>query len=404
MKKSWLVQGAGDAISDGFPWLGRRTRQAKVLRVSFELDEGDLHSRLEMAKHQSDNMDIVFSWPSGDEGLQLAERAIVEKGYQVIIFDTFLPLIPQDGIFKINEYGDTTFYLKWRLLGKKHGAAIVGTWHEGKTPREDFMLAGIGSAGMIGQADCVISIDAKRGESCGRLLVGGNHGMDAVIPFTFEDGVFTLDEVEASNYLFSRDEAATIAALTDHPDRVHDGRRGAGHGQERRGRQEVPGPSPGQGNGLPTKTGDIPPVKRTNGQFRTNPDLSEGDNRNSRTHTYRRCVQFLPLVCLEQRGRRNVSRVLELMTYAEYLQSDHWRETRAAAIARAHRCALCSYRGSRLKCITERTSGPVKGNRDISACLARNVTRPTNWACRSSRERRPRPTSDDRFDQSGRKE
>ncbi len=83
LKKSWLVQGAGDAISDGFPWVGRRTRQAKVLWVSFELDEGDLHSRLQTAKHQSDNMDIVFSWPSGDQGLQLAERAIVEKGYQV---------------------------------------------------------------------------------------------------------------------------------------------------------------------------------------------------------------------------------------------------------------------------------------------------------------------------------
>ncbi len=82
------------------------------------------------------------------------------------------------------------------------------------------MLTGFGSAGMIGQADCVISIDAKRGELCGRLLVGGNHGMDAVIPFTFEDGVFTLwtrQKLQPTGS--SPDEAATIAALTDHPDR-----------------------------------------------------------------------------------------------------------------------------------------------------------------------------------------
>ena len=107
LKKSWLLQQAGDAIAEGFPWLGRRTLQAKVLWVSFELDDGDLHDRLNTAKHLSDNMDILYSWPSGDEGLELAERAITERGYRVIIFDTFLPLLPQDGLFKINEYGDT---------------------------------------------------------------------------------------------------------------------------------------------------------------------------------------------------------------------------------------------------------------------------------------------------------
>ena len=80
------------------------------------------------------------------------------------------------------------------------------------------MLAGIGSAGMNAQADSVISIDAKRGDSCGRLLVGGNHAPDSVIPFTFEDGIFLLDEKELTGDRLTRDEEATVAALTDHPE------------------------------------------------------------------------------------------------------------------------------------------------------------------------------------------
>jgi 5-methylcytosine-specific restriction endonuclease McrA len=36
------------------------------------------------------------------------------------------------------------------------------------------------------------------------------------------------------------------------------------------------------------------------------------------------------------------SRILQYMSYIEYLQTPHWKETRAAAIARAGgRCALC---------------------------------------------------------------
>ena len=33
--------------------------------------------------------------------------------------------------------------------------------------------------------------------------------------------------------------------------------------------------------------------------------------------------------------------VLRFQTYQEYLQGEHWREARAAAIARSPRCALC---------------------------------------------------------------
>jgi 5-methylcytosine-specific restriction endonuclease McrA len=38
--------------------------------------------------------------------------------------------------------------------------------------------------------------------------------------------------------------------------------------------------------------------------------------------------------------------LLGFLSYAEYLQTDHWRETRAAALERAAgRCALCDRTG-----------------------------------------------------------
>ena len=198
MGKTFLLLQAADAIAEGAPFLGRRTTMAKVLYVGFELDELDASERFKGMHQLSENAFIVHSWPAEEEGLGLAERVIREYGFQVIIFDTFLPLLPPPSTFEINGYGDSTLYLKWRLRGKRTGTAFVASWHEGKSPRDDYMLSAIGSTGMVGQADSVVSIDRKRGDSTGKLLIGGNHAPESAIPFFFENGIFTLAEGEAA--------------------------------------------------------------------------------------------------------------------------------------------------------------------------------------------------------------
>jgi hypothetical protein len=216
--KSFLLSQMADSIGDGFPILGRRTIQAKVLFISFELDELDTHERLQAARQISDNAYIVHSWPAEEKGLELAERAIKEYGFQVLIFDTFLPLLPPPSSFEINGYGDSTIYLKWRLMAKRLGAAIVASWHEGKTARDDYMLNAIGSTGMVGQADCIISIDRKRGDPAGKLWIGGNHVAESMIPFIFENGLFVLSEGDAAGDRLTQDEEKTLTALQDHPE------------------------------------------------------------------------------------------------------------------------------------------------------------------------------------------
>ncbi len=218
MGKSYFLMQMADCIAAGAPFLGRNTRKAKVLYVAFELDELDTSERFKAMLPLSENAHLVHSWPTEEAGLELAERAIVECGYNVLVFDTFLPLLPPASAFEINGYGDSTLYLKWRLLGKRHGAAIVASWHEGKSPRDDYMLNAIGSTGMVGQADCIISIDRKRGDTAGKLWIGGNHAAESAIPFTFENGIFALAEGPAAVDRLTPDEEKTVIALQGHPE------------------------------------------------------------------------------------------------------------------------------------------------------------------------------------------
>jgi len=219
MGKSWLLLHLADSIAEGQPFLGRQVIRAKVLYVAFELDEQDTNERFRaMGRRLSENAYIQHFWPAEDKGFDLAEKAITEYGFKVIIFDSFLPLLPATSVFDINGYGDSTFYLRWRLLGKRNGAAIVASWHEGKSPRDDFMLNSIGSTGMVGQADCVVSIDRKRGDSGGKLWIGGNHAPDTAVPFFFENGIFSLAEGQGAVEHLSTEEERTLAVLDNHPE------------------------------------------------------------------------------------------------------------------------------------------------------------------------------------------
>jgi len=215
--KSFLLMQLLNAIAEGREFLGRKTTQAKVLYVSFELDEGDTSDRFKRMLPLSDNAYLLHTWSSGEAAMVDAERAIRDLGFGVLVFDNFLPMIPKDRDFEVNEYGDSDFYLKWRLLGKRNSAAIVASWHTGKTDREDFFLNPIGSAGMVAQADCLITIDRKRGHPEGKLFVGGNHAKDAVLPVVFEDGMFQLGEGTATLDRLTPEEERTLEVLAKHP-------------------------------------------------------------------------------------------------------------------------------------------------------------------------------------------
>jgi len=217
MYKSFLMAAIADAIGEGKSLLGRATTKAPVLFVSFELDERDLTDRFRSMPPLSENVRVMHTW-NLDDPLSECERAMRDHGFKVVCFDTFLPLIPQDGVFKVNEYGDTRLYLQYRMMAKRHEAAILASWHEGKAPRDDFMLAAIGSTGMVGQADCVISIDRRRGDTSGKILIGGNHAPESAIPFMFDNGMFIPGESREAIDRLTPTEVKVVKALEKNPE------------------------------------------------------------------------------------------------------------------------------------------------------------------------------------------
>jgi len=226
-KTAFLLQLA-DAIAEGNEFLGMKTEKTKVLYVSFELDEHDLNERFRRMIPRSENASILFTWPAGDDAIPTAEKAIAD-GFRVLIFDTLLPLLPADPTWKLNEYADTGFYLDWRLLGKKNDTAIIASWHTGKTDRDDFFLSPIGSTGMVGQADSLISIDRKREDTAGKFFIGGNHTANFSIPFEFENGLFTVREGEGNIDRISEVEQTIMIFLTKHISEGNDRPEGCKH-------------------------------------------------------------------------------------------------------------------------------------------------------------------------------
>lgn len=215
--KTFLAFQGAHSVGDGIPFIGRKTIQQKVLFVSFELDRNDLHDRTKNMAPLSENVTVEYDWPSGDKGLEWAEEAIVEYSYGMVVFDTFQFCLPTDCDFKTNSYEDSRFYSKWRKLGKKHNTCIVGSWHEGKMERGDYMLNGIGSVGMTANADVIISIDKKRGDTAGKIHCGGNHTADFDIPFIFDKGVFKPSDIEINTEYLSPVDEKIMKFFKEHP-------------------------------------------------------------------------------------------------------------------------------------------------------------------------------------------
>lgn len=208
------------AIADGKAFLELKTIQAKVLYVSFELDESDIHHRFRKADStMSANAFIVYDFPSGENALEDCERLFSEYDFKVIFFDTFLPLLPGD--FSTDSYKDSGFYLRFRQLAKRYNAAIVAVWHNCKTARDDFMLNLLGSTGMGAQGDSILSLDRKRGDSIATLSIGGNHAKDQAIKIIMTDSLsWKRTEGQANFNVFSDQEQRILDYMETQTDGV----------------------------------------------------------------------------------------------------------------------------------------------------------------------------------------
>jgi hypothetical protein len=196
--KSFFVLDMAYAIAAGYDFLGQKTMQCDVLYVPTELDRIAVHERIQKYPLIPDNLFIHYCWTIGARALADAERVLKERKIRVLIFDMFLPLEPE---IETNAYETSEVFLKWRKMAQKYEAAIVAVWHAGKTVRTDFMDAAIGTTGLIGQSDSIISLERKRTETGGNLWIGGNHGEERGLKVIFENCTWYLTGGTADDYL-----------------------------------------------------------------------------------------------------------------------------------------------------------------------------------------------------------
>jgi len=200
--KSFFVLDMAVAIAGGDYFLGRSTTETGVLYVPTELDRIAMHERIQEFGKLPENLFIHYSWSTGQQALTDAENVLRSGFIKVLIFDMFLPIVPE---VETNAYESSAVYLRWRQLAQKYEAALICLWHSGKAVRADFMDAAIGTTGLIGQSDSIISLDRKRGEAAGKLFIGGNHGTEAVIKVFFENRHWHLVAGDGEDFLSTGD-------------------------------------------------------------------------------------------------------------------------------------------------------------------------------------------------------
>jgi hypothetical protein len=215
--KSFFALQAGAAIASGGTFLGQHAERSRVLYVPLELDRVALHERLTKMPPSPEGLDVVYSWPRGDAALELLEAAIEQGGYKVIIVDMLGGILPNDA--ETNSYDLSPWLLELRRVALRAGAAIVALHHATKGDSGDPVSNLMGTSAFGGQADSIIAIDRKRGESGAKIYIAGNHGRDRTIVARFDDCRWIpADEEAVDSPRLGEAEGKVLAILGAHPE------------------------------------------------------------------------------------------------------------------------------------------------------------------------------------------
>jgi hypothetical protein len=214
--KSFFALQAAAAVASGGRFLGLITTQARVLLVMLELDRIALHERSRRMPPLPEGLDVVYSWPRGETALEYLEAAVA-AGYLFIVVDMLGGILPLD--VETNSYDLTPWLLRLRHIALDNGAAILALHHSIKGDSGDPVTNLMGSTAFGGQADSIISIERKRGESGAKIYVAGNHGRERVISARFDDCRWIpVDEEDGQEGPRLTDgDTAVVRVLQAHP-------------------------------------------------------------------------------------------------------------------------------------------------------------------------------------------
>jgi hypothetical protein len=186
MGKSWLALHMADCITIGFPVFGYRAEKSAVLY--YTLEDSVRRCKFRLGKIKSAwSPDLYFCEEA--RGAASVMAGIRATGARVVFIDTFMAF---SDIEDNNSYAETTRKVReLKRIADTLGVAVVIVHHKKKDGRGgDWMEEAIGSQGLTGAADCVISLKRRRGESDAVLLVTGRDVSDRHIDIRWDDCVW----------------------------------------------------------------------------------------------------------------------------------------------------------------------------------------------------------------------
>ena len=219
MGKSWLALQMGAAVSSGGTFLDIPTFQGMVLYWPSELDRIGVHERAVRLGELSQGFDVLYEpMPRGQDLLAVLPALIKSYGYTMVILDMMQAALPRD--MDSNSYGIGDYLNDIRRVAFDTGAAIVTTWHNGKSDRDDPVLSLIGSTGIGAQFGSIVTIDRKRGEDAARIFVSGNHTKERTLKARFIDGLFEVSgEIDEGPHVTPGDKLI-LEAVQGRPDGI----------------------------------------------------------------------------------------------------------------------------------------------------------------------------------------
>jgi hypothetical protein len=187
MGKSWLTLLMAECITFGFNLFGYAVQKAPVLYYTLE-------DSVKRCKFRLNKIGTAWS-----PNLYFCEEArntfdimngIRTTGARVVFVDTFMAF---SDIEDNNSYSETTRKVReLKRIADTMDVAVVIVHHKKKEARNsgDWMEEAIGSQGLTGASDCVISLRRKRGEDNAQLLITGRDVSDKHINIRWDDGVW----------------------------------------------------------------------------------------------------------------------------------------------------------------------------------------------------------------------
>ncbi|GHU43845.1 hypothetical protein FACS1894190_14720 [Spirochaetia bacterium] len=185
--KSWLLLLLADIITGKLPmFLGFAVQKVPCLYYTLEDSANRCKYRLKkIGSYWSDKMYFLEK----SRGAYQLLHDIKTTQARLVIIDT---LVAYATIKDSNSYTETTARIReLKEIADSMKVAIVAVHHSRKNTGDgDWTNDIIGSQGIVGAADCIISLQRKRGDSAGKLVITGRDISDSYINIVFDDGVW----------------------------------------------------------------------------------------------------------------------------------------------------------------------------------------------------------------------